>query len=53
MHQIAIVTDKTHVYALAKVFAEFTHLSPIKVKVFRSAADGVSWLRDEDRDGSS
>jgi hypothetical protein len=43
---MAIVTDTTHIYALAQVFAVFAPAATVKVKVFREIADALKWLRN-------
>lgn len=42
---IAIVTDTTHVYALAQVFAAFALGSSVPIKVFRSSGEADEWLK--------
>ena len=42
---MAIVTDTTHVYALAQVFAVFAPPATVSVKVFRTLPDATAWLK--------
>ncbi len=42
--EMAIVTDTTHVYALAQVFAVFAPASSVDVKVFRKRSEAMRWL---------
>lgn len=44
VHEMAIVTDTTHVYALAQVFAVFAPPSTVDVRVFRERAEAMRWL---------
>lgn len=42
---MAIVTDTTHVYALAQVFAVFAPPASVAVKVFRTLTEAMAWLK--------
>ena len=44
VHEMAIVTDTTHVYALAQVFAVFAPPSSVDVRVFRDRTEAMRWL---------
>ena len=41
---MAIVTDTTHVYALAQVFAVFAPPATVEVRVFRERSEAMGWL---------
>ena len=44
VREMAIVTDTTHLYALAQVFAVFAPPSSVDVRVFRERAEAMRWL---------
>lgn len=46
VESMAIVTDTTHIYALAQVFAVFAPAATVEVKVFREIAEALKWLKN-------
>ena len=47
IEEMAIVTDTTHIYALAQVFAVFAPASTVTVKVFRNNDEAMTWLESK------
>lgn len=52
VREMAIVTDTTHVYGLAQVFAVFAPASSVAVKVFRDRTTAMHWL-DNGKEGTA
>ncbi len=46
INTMAIVTDTTHIYALAQVFAVFAPAATVDVKVFRDISEALKWLKN-------
>ncbi|MBA3646160.1 MAG: STAS/SEC14 domain-containing protein [Gemmatimonadaceae bacterium] len=44
---MAIVTDTTHLYALAQVFAVLAPASTVAIKVFRNGDEAMAWLESQ------
>lgn len=45
----SLVTDTTHVYALAQVFAAFVPASTPTVKFFRTCGEAGAWLKSQSK----
>lgn len=49
-HKVAIAASGDFVYGLARMYEAYASRLPIRLKVFRSAADALDWLTEDEPD---